>query len=92
MQTHIQASGSRSRLRTRTTVCLVAACCAAAALPFGDASSGFNFIVGPVAAGIVARVLLRRYPRAIASAAAAAVLTFMLMAAAVFVIIAVWGI
>ncbi|MGZ4318873.1 MAG: hypothetical protein ACXVFC_08385 [Gaiellaceae bacterium] len=78
---------------------MIAVACTAAALPFGDASDGTNFLFGPVAAGTltwaIAWLRLRgpwRMSQTFAMAAFAAVLTFTLMVVAVLVVIALFGI
>ena len=80
--------------RAVAVVVLVALGSAAAALPFGDASEGWNFILAPVAAGVAVALLMRRYgqKRTTVLGCAAAALTVFLMFATVFVVIAIWGI
>jgi hypothetical protein len=75
-------------------VILVALGSAAAALPFGDASEGWNFRLAPVAAGVAVALLMRRsgQKRMTVLGCAAAVLTVLFMFATLFVLIAVWGI
>jgi hypothetical protein len=92
----LESELSRPELRVGlsgvVTVVLVAVCCAAAFLPFGDAAEGLNFVGGPVVAGIVTGFVVRKARRVrIGLAIAAIVSTFVLMLAAVAVAVALYG-
>jgi hypothetical protein len=79
-------------LRSLAAVLAVALCSAALALPFGDASGGWNFAAGPLLAGVVSGAFLRSRSNWFAVlAVASVVVTLLLMIITVLVVIAVWG-
>ena len=95
VRARVAADGRRTR--RRWVLALVVVICAGAFLPLGDATNGLNLVLAPLAAGVITAVLARyarlgTWPEPIRLGGLAAVLTFITMLAAIFFIIAVWGV
>jgi uncharacterized protein len=90
-------AADRSRRRRRWALTVVVVTCAGVFLPFGDATSGLNLLLAPLAAGVTTAVVARYarlgpWPTPIRLGCLAAVLTFATMLAAIFFILVFWGV